>query len=69
MLFLSIIFCAHAMYEFNRRGKLLRKRLGVGYDESIAPVALSFVLIISLGAVYANYIYQSVVASGDPMLP
>lgn len=58
MIALSIVVCAHSMYQFNRRGKLLRKRAGDGYEDAMAPVVLSLVLALALAAVYGTYITQ-----------
>jgi len=60
---LSIVFTAHAMYMFRRRGMLLRKRAGSGYDESMAPVALAVILVIALSAIYASYVIKGLSVS------
>mmetsp|Transcript_7461 Transcript_7461/g.14761 ORF Transcript_7461/g.14761 Transcript_7461/m.14761 type:complete len:123 (+) Transcript_7461:191-559(+) len=60
MLGLSILFTMNAMYQFRRRGILLRKLSGTGYEDSVGPVALSVVLVLSLGGIYATYITKGV---------
>ena len=47
------------MYQYSRRGRLLRKRSGTGYDDSIAPTVLSAILVAALGGIYTSYIYHS----------
>ncbi|GBG23798.1 Alpha-galactosidase [Hondaea fermentalgiana] len=60
MLGLSIMFTINAMYQFRRRSILLRKLSGTGYEDSFGPVALSVVLVLSLGGIYATYITKGV---------
>mmetsp|Transcript_8624 Transcript_8624/g.13984 ORF Transcript_8624/g.13984 Transcript_8624/m.13984 type:complete len:125 (+) Transcript_8624:156-530(+) len=59
MIALSIMFCAHAMYQYNRRAKLLKKRVGTGYDDSSAPVMLSIILVVALSAIYVTYLTKN----------
>jgi len=59
MLAIAILFCGHAMYQYRRRGKLLRQHSGTGYDDSNAPAILSFVLIVAMGAIYSSYLLRT----------
>jgi uncharacterized membrane protein YidH (DUF202 family) len=56
LLAISIVFCAHSLYQFHFRMSLLNKRSMDGIDNSSAPLALSVVLVVALTAVYITYI-------------
>ncbi len=55
----SLTFAGNAMVVYHRRGLLLRKRSGDGYDTATAPTALTLILIASLSAIYVYYIYKN----------
>mmetsp|Transcript_22500 Transcript_22500/g.39875 ORF Transcript_22500/g.39875 Transcript_22500/m.39875 type:complete len:131 (+) Transcript_22500:155-547(+) len=67
MICIAILFCAHSMYQFKRRARLLRKRSGSGYDDSSAPVALSLVLVTALSAIYVSYVMKSTESDQDQL--
>lgn len=58
LLAVAILFCAYALKTFRKRAELLNARAGKGFDDTLAPLSLSFVLVVSLGAVYVSYILQ-----------
>ncbi len=55
----SLTFAGNAMVVYHRRGMLLRKRSGDGYDTATAPTALTLILIASLSAIYVYYVYKN----------
>ena len=57
LLLLSILFTGYALNTFRRRSKLLSARSGDGFDDAVAPVSLTAVLVTALAIVYAAFVF------------
>ncbi len=69
LLLVSLIFTGNAMVVYHRRGQLLRKRSGDGYDTATAPTALTLILIASLSGIYVFYIYKNTFGAEEQGAP
>jgi uncharacterized membrane protein YidH (DUF202 family) len=60
MVLISILFCAHTLFSYHKRSRLLRSKAGTGYDSGAAPHVLAATIVFGLVAMYVMFLVNKV---------